>query len=394
MMDLLKRLTGHDRVLVKENERALHLWKGEVQGILEPGEHWLRSGQNRLEIERHDLKNPAFVSACEKALFDKLPHVAAAHLTVIRTSPTQVAVIERDGRLFDVLGPDNKRVLWTAAGPWIHHLIDVIESPVMEPTLIRRMGEAGRFVQAKMILVANGQAGLVFVDGVLERLLEPGLHGFWTGGRMVQEKIVDLKRQSLDVTGQEVLTRDRVTIRVNITADYQVTDPVAAVTAVKDFSDSLYRALQYAFRKTLGAMTLDQILEKKGLIDDEAAAKVKADMAAIGVMVSDITLKDVVLPGEMREILNKVVAAEKEAEANVIRRREETNATRSLLNTAKVMAENPVMLRLKELEALEAIAGKVERLTVHNGTEGLMNDLIRLRDEPAAPNRGIPAPTR
>ena len=75
-----------------------------------------------------------------------------------------------------------------------------------------------------------------------------------------------------------------------------------------------------------------------------------------------------------------MVSAEKQAEANVIRRREETNATRSLLNTARVMAENPVMLRLKELEALETIAGKVERLTVHNGTAGLLNDLVKLRD--------------
>jgi regulator of protease activity HflC (stomatin/prohibitin superfamily) len=103
-------------------------------------------------------------------------------------------------------------------------------------------------------------------------------------------------------------------------------------------------------------------------------------MAGIGIEVGEIALKDVILPGEMRDILNGVVAAQKEAEANVIRRREETNATRSLLNTAKVMAENPVMLRLKELEALETIAGKVERLTVHNGTEGLMTDLVKLRD--------------
>ncbi len=87
-----------------------------------------------------------------------------------------------------------------------------------------------------------------------------------------------------------------------------------------------------------------------------------------------------ILPGDMREILNQVVAAQKEAEANVIRRREETNATRSLLNTAKVMAENPVMLRLKELEALETIAGKVDKLTVMNGTSGLMNDLVKLTD--------------
>ncbi|TIO38510.1 MAG: slipin family protein, partial [Mesorhizobium sp.] len=143
---------------------------------------------------------------------------------------------------------------------------------------------------------------------------------------------------------------------------------------------ALYRALQYAFRKTLGALTLDQILDKKITVDEEAAAKVRSDMAAIGLEVSDIALKDVILPGEMREILNQVVSAEKQAEANVIRRREETNATRSLLNTAKVMAENPVMLRLKELEALEAIAGKVERLTVHNGTGGLLNDLVKLRE--------------
>ena len=99
----------------------------------------------------------------------------------------------------------------------------------------------------------------------------------------------------------------------------------------------------------------------------------------IGIDVREIMLKDVILPGEMREILNQVVAAEKEAEANVIRRREETNATRSLLNTAKVMADNPVMLRLKELEALEIVAGQVDSITVHSGTDGLMNDLVKLR---------------
>ena len=228
--------------------------------------------------------------------------------------------------------------------------------------------------------IAEGQAGLLFVDGNYVGTLKPGMHGFWTVGETVQVSTVDLKRQSLDVSGQEVLTKDRVTIRVNIAAEYRVVDPIKAVSTVKDYRDALYRALQYAFRKTLGALTLDQILEKKVTVDEEAAEKVRADMAEIGVEVSDIALKDVILPGEMREILNQVVSAEKQAEANVIRRREETNATRSLLNTAKVMAENPVMLRLKELEALETIAGKVERLTVHNGTGGLLNDLVKLRE--------------
>jgi len=172
-----------------------------------------------------------------------------------------------------------------------------------------------------------------------------------------------------------------VTLRVNLAADYQVVDAVKAATAVKDFADALHRALQLAFRKSLGSKSLDEILADKVTADAEAVDRIRTEMAAIGVSVGEIAVKDVILPGDMRDILNKVVVAEKEAEANVIRRREETNATRSLLNTARVMSENPIMLRLKELEALSEIAGKVERLTIHNGTGGLMNDLVKLRDQ-------------
>ncbi|CAN7580444.1 slipin family protein [Mesorhizobium caraganae] len=380
MTTILDKVLGRERVLVRENERALTLYKGEIKAVLLPGEHSLANRRGNLEVSRHDLKNPEFVSAYEKALFDKLPDVAARHLTVVRTGRTEVAVIERDGNLHAALAPDRKLVLWTDAGPWKVTLVDTAVDLAIDPALMRRLGQSRKTELMSVHPVVDGQAGLLFVDGVLVRTLTAGVHAFWNVGRMVQVKVVDLKRQSLDVAGQEVLTKDRVTIRVNIAAEYQVVDPIKAVSTVKDFSEALYRALQYAFRKTLGALTLDQILEKKVTVDEEAAAKVRADMAAIGVEVSDISLKDVILPGEMREILNQVVSAEKQAEANVIRRREETNATRSLLNTARVMAENPVMLRLKELEALETIAGKVERLTVHNGTGGLLNDIVKLRE--------------
>ncbi|RWE03796.1 MAG: slipin family protein [Mesorhizobium sp.] len=380
MKTILEKLLGRQRVLVKENERAVALYKGEIQAVLMPGEHWLANRRGNLEISRHDLKNPEFVSAYEKALFDKLPDVAARHFTVVRTGRTDIAVIERDGALHAVLIPDRKLVLWTDAGPWKVTSVDTAADLAVDPALMRRIGQARKTEHMFLHSVVDGQVGLLFVDGVYARTLAAGVHAFWNVGRMVQVKVVDLKRQSLDVAGQEMLTRDRVTIRVNIAAEYRVVDPVTAVSTVKDFAEALYRALQYAFRKTLGALTLDQILDKKVTVDEEAAAKVRADMAAIGLEVSDIALKDVILPGEMREILNQVVSAEKQAEANVIRRREETNATRSLLNTAKVMAENPVMLRLKELEALEAIAGKVKRLTVHNGTGGLLNDLVKLRE--------------
>jgi regulator of protease activity HflC (stomatin/prohibitin superfamily) len=271
-------------------------------------------------------------------------------------------------------------VFWTAAGPWSVERVNVADAIEVPEKLARRLARFGKMDRVTEVEVKDGQVGLLSVDGAYAKTLEPGVHRYWNVGRKLSVKLVDVRRQALDVAGQEILTKDRVTIRVNLSAEYRVVDPVKAGSEVKNFAETLYRALQFAFRKTLGAKALDEILREKVSVDAEAADKVRREMAAIGLEVGEIALKDVILPGEMRDILNRVVAAEKEAEANVIRRREETNATRSLLNTAKVMAENPVMLRLKELEALEAVAGKVERLTVHNGTAGLLTDIAKLRD--------------
>ena len=380
MAKILEKILGRKRVLVKENERIIALHKGELLGIYGPGLHTLPNRQNSLEFVRCDLTNAVFVSVYEHALFEKLSDVANQHLTVFRTAAAEVAVIERDGAIFAVMRPNQKLIVWNDAGPWSETRIDVSDSLAVDSTVMRRIVQVRKAETLSMHLASDGQVGLLFIDGKQVGPLNAGMHGFWNIGKTVQVKVVDQKWQALDVTGQELLTRDRVTIRINIAAEYRVVDPVKAVNEVKDFADALYRALQVVFRRTLGNLTLDQILESKVTINEEAAGKVRENMAAIGIEISNIELKDVILPGEMREILNQVVTAEKQAEANVIRRREDTNATRSLLNTANVMAENPVMLRLKELEALEAIAGKVERLTIHNGTGGLMNDLVKLRD--------------
>lgn len=381
MLYLIDKLMGRKRLTINENERAIWLYKGELRGLLGAGEHVLPNWRKQLRVERMALSSAAFVSVYEKALFEKVPDQAGAHLTQYRTGTNEIAVIECDGQIHSVLSPDSKLTVWTDAGPWKAELVQLDTNPVIAPALLQRLikaGVASLLNQVRIVEVDKGQVGLLTVDGQMVGELTPGVTGYWMVGQKVAVKIVDLTRQPLDVTGQELLTKDRVTLRINISAQYRVVDPVKAVTEVKDFADALYRALQYAFRKTLGAMTLDQILDKQVTVDAEAAQKVRSDMAAIGLEVSEIILKDVILPGEMRELLNQVVSAQKAAEANVIKRREETNATRSLLNTAKVMADNPVMLRLKELEALESIAGKVDRLTVNNGTSGLMNDIVKL----------------
>ncbi|QGX97447.1 slipin family protein [Roseovarius faecimaris] len=375
---LIDRLTGHTRVTVMETERLLVLERGRIATILSAGEHRLK--RKDTVTERHDLNRLRFTTPYEAALFRERPDLAEAHLTEVRAGEDEVLIVRRDGRLHGVVLAGDREVLWTDAGPWAVERLTLTDTLAVERKLGKALVRAGLGHVLTIWDVAEGHVGLLTVDGVLKGRLEPGTHAFWHIGRGATVRMIDLRMRTHEVTGQEILTKDRVTIRVNLTAVYRVTDPERAVAAVKDYTEALHRALQLAFRRTLGALTLDTILAEKGAVNADAAEAVRAEMARIGIEVGEIALRDVILPGEMREILNRVVTAEKEAEANVIRRREETNATRALLNTAKVMAENPVMLRLKELEALEAIAGKVERLTVHNGTEGLMTDLVKLRE--------------
>jgi regulator of protease activity HflC (stomatin/prohibitin superfamily) len=377
-MSILKALRNQRRLLVPANTRTLVLSKGQIDKILVPGEHWI--DMQDVQTERFDLTAPRFVSALAAPLLRNRRDLVEAHFTELRTGPDEVAVLLREGIVTDLVGPEQHVLFWSDAGPWQVQRFDMAEDVTVDPALARRLERARLDAQVNITTVEEGRVSLLFTDGVLAKVLQPGTHWFWMFGRRHTVQQVDLRWQTKEVTGQEILTKDRVSIRVNLTAVFRVVDAVKAVTMVRDHAEALHRAVQLAFRKTLGAMTLDRLLAEKGAVDAEAAAKVRAQMAELGIEVGEIALKDVILPGEMRDILNQVVAAQKEAEAGVIRRREETNATRSLLNTARVMADNPVMLRLKELEALETIAGKVERLTVHNGTEGLLSDLVKLRD--------------
>jgi regulator of protease activity HflC (stomatin/prohibitin superfamily) len=147
---------------------------------------------------------------------------------------------------------------------------------------------------------------------------------------------------------------------------------------VSQIVDTVYKALQFALRAAVGARTLDELLGDKGALDREIGATVAPRLEGIGLAVSSVGVKDVILPGEMKTILNQVVEAEKRAQANLIQRREETAATRSLLNTARLMDENRTLLRLKELETLEKVTEKIDKLTVYGGLEGVLKDVVRI----------------
>ena len=123
---------------------------------------------------------------------------------------------------------------------------------------------------------------------------------------------------------------------------YRITDPVAAASVVADADQTLYREAQLALRAAVGGADARPAAGRQAVRRRRGhGACSRAAAASSAPTVKGVGLRDIILPGDMKALLNQVVAAEKEAEANLIRRREETASVRSQANTAKLLADNP-----------------------------------------------------
>lgn len=311
--------------------------------------------------------------------------MCAAHFQLVELGEYEVGLVYKNDKLTSILAPASRQLYWKGPVDVRVEVQDIASDFEVPRGLVRliahaRASELANDVRAVVypVEVAEKSVGLLYVDGELVKTLAPGLYAFWKYNRTIKVEQVDTRLQAMEVSGQEILTKDKVSLRANLAAQYQIIDPVTAVKALTDVNGTLYRELQFALRASIGTRTLDTLLGDKGELDRVVFETVRDKVSEYGVVMKSVGVKDVILPGEMKEILNQVVQAEKAAQANIIKRREETAATRSLLNTARLMEENPVLLRLKELEALEKITEKVDKLTVFGGLDGVMKEMVRI----------------
>ena len=378
-------LTLH--VTVKDGERALLTRNGRFERVLEPGRHRLFDPARELVAEVFAIVRAEFPSDRYAVLKAAHPDLAATLFEAVETKAGELAVVSYDGRPAHLVGPWTTRVFWKVATKIDAERIDVAADPRVAPHHLKMVSRE-RNPYFTEVVIESHEAGLLYVDGRLIERLEPGRHAFWTVDRKVEVKRLDLRPQAVEITAQEMLTRDRIALRVTLTALRRIADPQRAVAAVTDIDAWLYRLVQFAIREAVAARTLDEVLSAKAVLDAELRTYVRERVAETGIDVMELGVKDVILPGEIRELVNKVVEAERTAKANLIRRQEETAATRSLLNTAKLMEENPLLLRLKELESIERLVEKVGRIDLHagegRGLDALLNGLVRMKASESA----------
>ena len=357
-------------VTIESDEIGILFRNGLYQGFLRPGSHWLfRFGQ--VIVERHKVTQE-FKSAKSLEVFLQDPELVKL-LDVADVEDKQLSLHFADGHFQRVLKP-GKAAFWNILRKNSFVAVDFTnpEIPAEISRAVLAHTEMTPYLQ--QVVVAEFQRGLLFFNGKLMRLLEPGKYYFWNGPTRVTCELSDTRQQQLDMTGQEIMTQDKVTLRLNFICQYRIADPVMLFQKIKEYEKQLYILLQLILREYVGMLKLDELLEKKEEVGQFILSKLKQNAGNWGIEFLHAGVKDVILPGEIRDILNKVIEAEKRAQANVITRREETASTRSLLNTAKLMEDNPLLIKLKEWEYIETIAAKVSNISVSSGAD-LMQQL-------------------
>ena len=371
------------KINVRKDQLALLSRNGDYYKVLHAGEHllpWL----NTPEVLLITLDGSEVPDVLADYLRRFQPDWVERYCLVADMSETEAGALYMDGILQEILPPSTRRLYWRVEDDLTLVRMNTqqvqVQTEVMNAVLQpRRKGAVKGRDAILTVQVPAWHVGVLKIDGETQALLPPGLTAYWKINHLVDAEVVDTRLQVLEVSGQEILTKDKVNLRINLAANWRYSDVLLAFSQLTKPIDHLYRELQFALREAVGTRTLDELLEDKQVIDDVVSEQVKSRMLPFGMEIASLGVKDIVLPGDMKNILAQLVEAEKSAQANVIRRREETAATRSLLNTAKVMENNPVALRLKELETLERVAERIDNISVFGGLDQVLHGLVNIK---------------
>ncbi len=356
------------------NERGLRFVGKEFKGVLRPGWHVVADPLFRARVDVVSVREPWLVHRDLEVIARS--GALGEEARVLDLEQHERALVWIDGRFAGIRTP-GLSALWTVFHKVRVELIDARALRFDHPELTMIVGQPGVEAALETVNVDAGSVALLFVDGRLRDTLAPGAHAYWRGLGRVKALHVDLREQSVDVAGQEIMTADKVTLRLNAVVTFRVVDPQRAVAEVGDHVQALYRQAQLAFREVIGTRELDVLLVDREAVASELLGTLRARVERLGVHVDTVGIRDLILPGEMKELLNKVTEAKKAAEAALITRREETAAMRSQANTARIFESNPMLMRWKELEVLERVAGSA-KLEVVLSEPGLADRITKL----------------
>ncbi len=225
----------------------------------------------------------------------------------------------------------------------------------------------------RMVVIREGWAGLVYVNGRFGGVLRPGR--YYRLRHTTQVDTVDLRGRVITLTGQEVISGDGVGLRISAAIGYEVAEPAIALHVVQDYEQALYAHAQLALRSAVGGMGIDEMLANRAEIGRRALAAATAPAAQLGLRLRMLEVRDVMFPGEFKRAFAEVVRARQEGQAAIERARAESAVLRNLANSARLLEDNPALMNLRLLQSATGSGGN----TLVLGVPDALSQLTRKR---------------
>ena len=229
-------------------------------------------------------------------------------------------------------------------------------------TLLSSTFTNGAITTGRYVTVAQWQRAVVFTDGALTGTEGPGRHR--RKGR-AEWRLVDVRPSILTIPTQEVLTKDGVQVRLSVVATLEITDAAAWIVASATPFDAIYSALQVALRDRVAGTDLADLSASRSTLLEGVDEELAPALAHLGATFTSIALKDITLPQEVRAAIAQAALERQRGLGELERARTEAATLRSLANSAKLMAENPMLLQLRTLQA----ASEGAQIIIHRGSD-------------------------
>ena len=367
-------MLGVKRIKIRSYEKGLCFRDGEFVGLLDQGRHWIVDLSGKVRVDVVSQRAPWLVHRDLDMIVNS--GVLDNQAVVLDLKDTERALVWVDGRFEAILGR-GQYALWTKFRKVRTEIVNARTVRFVHDDLAAILAGNEGTQLLEVVKIPDGHVGVFYRNGKYVETLEPGRYALWKGVENARVAQVNTRELSMDVSGQEIMTADKVTLRLNAVVTYRVVDALAAINQTEDVKQALYREAQLALRAGIGTRELDSLLAQKDQLSSELQEHLANKGRAMGLEVLGLGIRDIILPGDMKTLMNKVTEAKKAAEANLIARREETAAMRNQANTARLLADNPTLMRLRELEVLEKIASN-SKMNVVLGEKGLADRVVNL----------------
>ncbi|MFT4018418.1 MAG: slipin family protein [Agriterribacter sp.] len=298
------KVNAYQRGLVFKNEA--------YQRMLTEGSYWFWGNE---VVKLYDITQ-AFNAPVELNILLQDAALADA-LIVLEVKDNEIALQYKNG-LLEAVFTAGRYAFWKGAVNYAFVKADTgkleITEPVERNVLLHRL--VAPFVRSAS--VESFEKAVLFIDGKFVQVLQPGVYYWWKNAIAVHVGKIDTRQQQLEINGQEILTRDKAALRINAWAQYKVADIEKALLQNKEYEKQLYVTFQLVLREYIAGFGFDELLEKKDTLVPFVLQQVKAKADVLGVEVTGFGIRDIILPGDVKEIMNQVLVAEKKAQANTI----------------------------------------------------------------------------